>query len=73
MTQGACYGAALLAGVGAGVYRQCGRKPANGPCARPEAPGPGRKRARTSIPIDRYRALYPALAPEFKRGAHREG
>jgi xylulokinase len=64
VTQGAAYGAALLAGVGAGVYpdvaaacerviKQTGRT----------APGPATKTYEAYYP--RYRALYPALAPEF--------
>ena len=65
VTEGAAYGAALLAGVGTGVYatvtaacdaaiRVTGRT----------EPGPA-----VSVYADyypRYRALYPALAPEFK-------
>ncbi|GAG36990.1 unnamed protein product, partial [marine sediment metagenome] len=65
VTEGAAYGAALLAGVGAGVYddvatacdaavRETGRI----------TPGPA-----VSVYADyypRYRALYPALAPEFE-------
>jgi xylulokinase len=64
VTEGAAYGAALLAGVGAGVY-------ADVPAACEAAirltgrtePGPA-----VSVYADyypRYRALYPALAPEF--------
>jgi xylulokinase len=72
VTQGAAYGAALLAGVGTGVYsseeQACERtvretgstKPGPGAAARAEA-------------YARYRALYPALAPEFKRAARKEG
>jgi len=65
VTEGAAYGAALLAGVGAGVYpsvvaacdaaiRVTGRT----------EPGPA-----ASVYVDyypHYRALYPALAPEFE-------
>lgn len=64
VTEGAAYGAALLAGVGAGVYesvaaaceravRVIGRTP----------PGPAAPIYADYYP--RYRALYPALAPEF--------
>ncbi len=64
VTEGAAYGAALLAGVGAGVYDSV---PAA--CERAirvtgrTSPGP-------AVPIyadyyPHYRALYPALAPEF--------
>lgn len=66
VTQGAAYGAALLAGVGTGVYaneeQACERtvhetgntKPGLGTGVYEEA-------------YARFRALYPALAPEFKR------
>jgi xylulokinase len=64
LTEGAAYGAALLAGVGAGVYPDvkdaCAR--ALRITGRTEA-GPD-----TAVYADyypRYRALYPALAPEF--------
>jgi xylulokinase len=64
VTEGAAYGAALLAGVGAGVYESVAAA-----CERAirvtgrTAPGP-------AVPIyadyyPRYRALYPALAAEF--------
>jgi len=64
VTEGAAYGAALLAGVGAGVYPDVAAA-----CAAAvrvtgsTEPGPA-----VSIYADyypRYRALYPALAPEF--------
>jgi xylulokinase len=65
VTEGAAYGAALLAGVGAEVYgsvaeacdtaiRVTGRK----------SPGPAARVYADYYP--RYRALYPALAPEFE-------
>lgn len=65
VTEGAAYGAALLAGVGAGVYdsvaeacdmviRMTGRT----------QPGPAVLIYEDYYP--RYRALYPALAPEFQ-------
>jgi len=72
VTQGAAYGAALLAGVGAGVYgsvvEACERtiRETGSTSPGPEAPA-------YVDSYDRYRALYPALAPEFKRGANREG
>ena len=65
VTEGAAYGAALLAGVGAGVYPDVAAA-----CAAAvrvtgsTEPGPA-----VSIYADyypRYRALYPALAPEFE-------
>jgi len=65
VTEGAAYGAALLAAVGAGIY---GSVPEACQAAiRPvdhAAPGPA-----TAVYADyypRYRALYPALAPEFE-------
>ena len=65
VTQGAAYGAALLAGVGTGVYRDvseaCGRVIRVGDRC---APGTEAKVYEDFYP--RYRALYPALAGEFK-------
>jgi xylulokinase len=66
VTEGAPYGAALLAGVGAGVYDSV---PAaveqtltiSGSCA------PGDDKGIYADYYPRYRALYPALAPEFAR------
>ncbi len=65
VTEGAAYGAALLAGVGAGVFRDVSEacEKAVQVTGRTE-PGPA-----VSIYTDyypRYRALYPALAPEFE-------
>jgi xylulokinase len=65
VTEGAAYGAALLAGVGANVYdsvaaacdaaiRVTGRT----------GPGPAARVYADYYP--HYRALYPALAPEFE-------
>jgi xylulokinase len=68
VTEGAAYGAALLAGVGAGVYRDVAQA-----CQRTikltgrHAPGPARRAYADYYP--RYRALYPALAAEFKKMA----
>jgi xylulokinase len=68
VTQGAAYGAALLAGVGTGVYaneaQACERTvhETGGTKPGPDAP------AYTDAYL-RYRALYPALAPEFRRAA----
>ncbi len=64
VTEGAAYGAALLAGVGAGVYASVPEacEAAIRLTGRTE-PGPA-----VSVYADyypRYRALYPALAPEF--------
>jgi xylulokinase len=66
VTEGAAFGAALLAGVGAGVYRDAPEA-----CARTirvqesTTPGDARDIYADYFPI--YRALYPALAPHFKR------
>ena len=66
VTQGAAFGAALLAGVGAGVYgsvvEACERtiRETGSTSPGPEAPA-------YADSYERYRALYPALAPEFKR------
>lgn len=65
VTEGAAYGAALLAGVGAGVYGGVAQA-----CHRAvqvtgrTVPGPGAPAYADYYP--RYRALYPALAPEFE-------
>jgi xylulokinase len=64
VTEGAAYGAALLAGVGAGVYGSVAEA-----CERAiqvtgrTQPGPAVTVYADYYP--RYRALYPALAPEF--------
>ena len=67
VTQGAAYGAALLAGVGTGVFSN-----AEQACERTVhetgssiKPGPGT--GAYAEAYERYRALYPALVPEFKR------
>jgi xylulokinase len=64
VTEGAAYGAALLAGVGAGVYPDVAAACATAVRVTGSTePGPA-----VSIYADyypRYRALYPALAPEF--------
>ncbi|HEV2037832.1 MAG TPA: xylulokinase, partial [Candidatus Eremiobacteraceae bacterium] len=65
VTEGAAYGAALLAGVGAGVYPDVASacdlviKPTGS-----TPPGPAASMYAAYYP--RYRALYPALAPEFE-------
>jgi xylulokinase len=65
VTEGAAYGAALLAGVGAGVYPTVGAacETAIRVTGRLE-PGPAASVYADFYP--RYRALYPALAPEFE-------
>jgi xylulokinase len=66
ITQGAAYGAALLAGVGAGVYRDIWEacdltvRESGSTTPRPDAQV-------YAEPYVRYRALYPKLKSEFKR------
>jgi xylulokinase len=71
VTQGAAYGAALLAGVGTGVFAN-----AEQACERTVhetgSTKPGPNAGAYAGVYERYRVLYPALAPEFKRVAHRE-
>ncbi|MBN1976094.1 MAG: xylulokinase [Anaerolineae bacterium] len=64
VTEGAAYGAALLAGVGAGIYADVlsACEAALRLTGRTE-PGPAVSTYADYYP--RYRALYPALAPEF--------
>ncbi len=68
VSQGAAYGAALLAGVGAGLYRDaweaCDLAVQETGSTKP-SPDVG---AYTEA-YDRYRALYPALAREFRHAA----
>ncbi len=65
VTQGAAFGAALLAGVGAGVFESAAEA-----CRRAVretgAVRPGPDAQRYGRLHERYRALYPVLAPEFK-------
>ena len=67
VTEGAAYGAALLAGVGAGVFPSV-----EAACARTltlatrTAPNPQNRAVYASL-YDRYRELYPALRPTFER------
>lgn len=65
VTEGAAYGAALLAGVGSGVYGSVAEAcdTAIRVTGRTE-PGPAASVYADYYP--RYRALYPALAPEFE-------
>ena len=65
VTEGAAYGAALLAGVGAGVYDSVAE------ACRQAVQLTGRTRPGPAVAAyadyyARYRALYPALAPEFQ-------
>jgi len=68
VTQGAAYGAALLAGVGTGVYAN-----AEQACDRTVhetgSTNPGPSAGAYAEVYERYRALYQALAPEFRRAA----
>jgi xylulokinase len=64
-TEGAAYGAALLAGVGAEVFESV--EAASDRAVREvEQVRPGANVGRYAKLYPRYRALYPALAPEFK-------
>ena len=71
VTQGAAYGAALLAGVGTGVYSSeelaCERT-----VRETGSTKPGSNAGEYAKCFERYRALYPALAPEFRRAARME-
>jgi xylulokinase len=65
VTEGAAYGAALLAGVGAGVFRDVSD------ACQTAVQVTGRTQPGPAVAIyadfyPRYRALYPALAPEFE-------
>jgi xylulokinase len=66
VTQGAAYGAALLAGVGTGVYTNEEQACANA-VHETGSTKPGPDTGKYAESYERYRALYPALAPEFKR------
>ena len=68
-TEGAAYGAALLAAVGAGWFGSVEAAAEALVTVTPVGvPGPGRGRVRGPR-TRRYRALYPALAPTFHRTA----
>jgi xylulokinase len=65
-TEGAAYGAGLLAAVGAGWYRSVEDAAATLVTATPvAAPGPNARRYAEAHAV--YRGLYPALAPTFHR------
>jgi xylulokinase len=72
-TEGAAYGAALLAGVGAGLYgsvvEACQAMIAITGRTTPDATAT----AAYAPYYDRYRALYPALAPEYRALAALDG
>ncbi len=69
VTQGAAYGAALLAGVGAGfcgdVVEACDRT-----VRETGTTQPGPNAGAYADAYERYRALYPALVPEFRRARY---
>jgi xylulokinase len=69
--QGAAYGAALLAGVGTGIYsneeQACGIT-----VHETGSTKPGPDAGAYAEAYDRYRALYPALASEYRRAAQAE-
>jgi xylulokinase len=71
VTQGAAYGAALLAGVGTGIYAN-----AEQACERTVhetgSTKPGPNAGAYVDAYERYRVLYPVLAPEFRRAAQTE-
>ena len=69
-TEGAAYGAAVLAAVGAGWFATVDDACAALVTAQPVA-APGPDRAAYTALYDDYRALYPALAPWFHRPAAR--
>jgi xylulokinase len=66
--EGAAHGAALLAGVGAGLFASVQDASPSGESDAPRA-RPGPAAAVYDEYYARYRALYPALAPEFARMA----
>jgi xylulokinase len=66
-TEGAAYGAGLLAAVGAGWYPSVEAAAAALVRATPVA-GPGVDAERYADAFETYRGLYPALAPTFHRG-----
>ena len=67
VTQGAAFGAALLAGVGAGTWPDVAQA-ARSVVRETGSAHPGADTAKYEEPYQRYRALYPALAPGFAAG-----
>ena len=63
-TEGAAYGAALLGGVGAGVFESV-QAASDRAVREVDHVQPGDDVERYAEIYPRYRALYPALAPEF--------
>jgi xylulokinase len=66
VTEGAAFGAALLAGVGAGVYRDV-HEACDNTITLTDRTEPGLDRSIYADYYSVYRDLYPALAPKFKR------
>ena len=66
VTQGAAFGAALLAGVGTGAWPDVPQA-ARSVVRETGSAHPGADAATYEEPYQRYRALYPALAPGFAR------
>ena len=66
VTQGAAFGAALLAGVGTGAWPGVAQA-ARSVVKQTGSAHPGADTAKYEEPYQRYRALYPALAPGFAR------
>ena len=64
VTQGAAFGAALLAGVGAGVFPSV-EEAARGAVEETSVTRPGADAAAYEGAYREYRALYPALKPRF--------
>ncbi len=71
-TEGAAFGAALLAGVGAGLYPD-GAAACNATIHITGSTTPGANAERYPAWYERYRALYPALAEQFRAIAALEG
>lgn len=72
ITQGAAYGAALLAGVGVRVFANV-QQAAKSIVRETDSLGPGADAAVYSRYYERYRALYPALAAQFSAIASLDG
>ena len=66
-TEGAAYGAGLLAAVGAGWFPGRSRRRPRRSSARRRSRRRDRTRPTTPRPTPTYRELYPALAPTFHR------
>lgn len=68
ITEGAAYGAALLAGVGAGIYRDVGSA-CDAVIKTTTSDKPSEAKPIYAKYYPRYRALYPALKDEFRKVA----